>query len=92
MSQRKKAKTKKQLKKAINRLYNALMKEKESHRKASKIVGHLKQSLARSANVLRDLAHSNMEHKQKTCALTHDNNKTLDVSAELIKRLTANND
>jgi len=45
MSQKKKASTKKELKKSVNNLYKALMKERTKHDKASDMIAKLKCAL-----------------------------------------------
>ena len=86
MPRKKKAKTKKELKKSVNRLYKALMKEKEKHRKASKMVGYM-------TTTTRELVDSNNKWKEAYADLNQAYDEVLtkheivlDTSAELLKR------
>lgn len=88
MPRKQKAKTKKQLKKSVNCLYKALMAEKEKHRKASKMVGYLKQALESSATLTQKIGFDVIRHIRQEKILEKNNEHTLDVSAALIKRIT----
>ena len=91
MSQKRKAKTKKEMKKSINNLYKDLMKEKAKHAIASKIIGHL-----RSVIHERDNAHSTLHtaYTRQQCELNdlyEDRERVMDISADLMKRMNQDN-
>ena len=87
MSQKKKANTKKGLKKSVNRLYNALMKEKEKHRKASSLIGKQKEDLSHYECLIRALQNDRVNSDEHIALLRIENKGILDTSANLIKRI-----
>ena len=87
MSQRKKSKTKKQMKKSINGLYNSLQKEKSKHFKASKMIGYQKryiQNLEQSVNAFQtELRHA----KSVIGQLRYDEQHASEVMANLLRKM-----
>ena len=88
MPYKQKAKSKKQLKKSVDNLYKALMKEKCKHQQASKIIGHMKLIIAENRKALCAWRKAYYESNVNLDESYTDNEKTLDVSAALIKRIT----
>ena len=87
MPQRKKAKTKKGMKKSINGLWKSLQKEKLSHTRATKHVAHLNQVARTQAMIMEKMTHeiNHLEHQIES-QMTKENNNS-DFVADLIQRI-----
>ena len=88
MSRKKKSKTKKQLKQSVDNLYEALMKEKEKHRKASKMIGEMKQVINFTSEMADGLMKTNTIQTKAHDPLENDYAFALDVAAEFLRRVT----
>lgn len=88
MSQKKKSKTKKQMKKSINSLWTSLQEEKAKHAKASAIVGHLKQDLDRATRVVTGQRAALREMNHNLAVAGNREEHTTEVMAGLVKALT----
>lgn len=88
MPQRKKAKSKKEMKKSINSLWKSLQLEKTKHAKASSIVGKLKQELyiqMEKNNWLSD----RLDDTNNDLKIAYDREEhTTEVAANLIKEIS----
>lgn len=82
--QKPKAKTKKDMKKSINSLYNTLMDEKTKHAKASKIVGFLKDAISVQNSVLTTYKRVNTNLKEQLEVAQNREKHATEVTADLI--------
>ncbi|RLA00174.1 MAG: hypothetical protein DRQ42_06090 [Gammaproteobacteria bacterium] len=87
MPQRKKAKTKKGMKKSINGLWKSLQKEKLSHARATKHVAHLNQVARTQAMVMQKMAEEIESMGHQLIDDQRAKNDNADFVADLITRI-----
>lgn len=88
MPQRKKAKTKKAMKKSINSLWKSLQEEKAKHAKASALVGRMKTAAQKQYSAMQGMTDTirSMGHELINCKNERD--ITANAMADLVKRIT----
>jgi len=87
MPQRKKAKTKSEMKKSIKNLYDALQAEKAKHAKASDMVSIMKLTMARLSHRLQCSNNRNECLKEKLDEARYDEQHASEVMANLVRKL-----
>jgi len=87
MPQRKKAKTKKQMRKSINSLWKALQEEKAKHAKASSMVGHMKQNFIQQGKIMSNMADTIREMGEDLIDARFAKRENTKSTANLIKEL-----
>lgn len=87
MSQRKKAKSKKGLKKSITRIWKALVHEKEKHKIASALIGKLKQENRILRGGIAELTRQLDIEYNKVKDLQEIQSIKMDAAADLIERI-----
>jgi len=87
MPQKKKSKTKKQMKKSINSLWKSLQTEKTKHSKASSIVGHMKTNITTAHKAIRFLAQQNRNLKDEINTMHDREEHASEVMAGLVKNM-----
>lgn len=88
MPQKKKSKTKKQMKKSINNLWNTLQAEKAKHAKASGLVSRMKINLHVLDNVNNGMRNHISDLENTLESMKNRENHASEVMAQLVSNLT----